>query len=63
MTDPEPLPEGHRLYSHPLVRISPHVSWSSPSTMRTTMQMFEENFRLYTSGQPLNGVVDTLAGY
>jgi phosphoglycerate dehydrogenase-like enzyme len=63
VTDPEPLPEGHRLYSHPLVRISPHVSWSSSSTMRTTMEMFEENFRLYTSGQPLNGVVDTLAGY
>ena len=31
--------------------------------MRTTMEMFEENFRLYTSGQPLNGVVDALAGY
>jgi phosphoglycerate dehydrogenase-like enzyme len=63
VTDPEPLPEGHRLYSHPSVRISPHVSWSSSSTMRTTMEMFEENFRLYASGRPLNGVVDTMAGY
>jgi phosphoglycerate dehydrogenase-like enzyme len=63
VTDPEPLPQGHPLYSHPRVRISAHNSWSSSSTMRTTMEMFEENFRLYASGQPLNGVVDTVAGY
>ena len=63
VTEPEPLPEGHRLYAHPLVRVSPHVSWSSSSTMQRSMELFEENFRLFTSGLPLNGVVDTLAGY
>ena len=28
--DPEPLPEGHWMYRHPKVRLSAHVSWSSP---------------------------------
>jgi len=63
VTDPEPLTEGHRLYAHPRVRISPHVSWSAPETPRRTMELFEENFRLYISQQPLNGIVDTTAGY
>lgn len=63
VTDPEPLPEGHRLYTHPQVRISPHVSWSAAETLRRTMELFEENFRLYVSNQPLNGLVDTTAGY
>ena len=45
VTDPEPLTEDHRLYAHPRVRISPHVSWSAPKTPRRTMELFEENFR------------------
>jgi phosphoglycerate dehydrogenase-like enzyme len=28
---PEPLPEGHWLYAHPQVHLSPHISWSSPA--------------------------------
>lgn len=26
VTTPEPLPDGHRLYSHPNVLVSPHIS-------------------------------------
>ena len=63
VTDPEPLPEGHPLYSHPRVRVSPHVSWSAPDTLRRTIEMFEENFRRHVTHRPLNGVVDTAAGY
>jgi phosphoglycerate dehydrogenase-like enzyme len=63
VTDPEPLSAGHPLYTHPNVRISPHVSWSAPETNRRSMQMFEENYRLYTARQPLLGLVDTMAGY
>ena len=33
VVDPEPLPTGHRLYGHDRVRLSPHVSWSSPRTL------------------------------
>jgi phosphoglycerate dehydrogenase-like enzyme len=63
VTDPEPLTEGHRLYSHPRARISPHLSWSSPETLRRSMELFEENFRLYQASQALSGLVDTEAGY
>ncbi len=63
VTDPEPLPSGHRLYSHPRARISPHVSWSSPVSGRRSVELFEENFWRYGKGEPLNGVVDTDEGY
>src|SRR5262245_57280538 len=29
VVDPEPLPAGHPLYTHPRVRLSPHISWSA----------------------------------
>jgi phosphoglycerate dehydrogenase-like enzyme len=63
VVEPEPLPAGHPLYSHPRVRLSPHVSWSSPQTMVRTMQLFVDNLARYRSGSPLLGVVDVAAGY
>src|SRR5260370_15434183 len=38
--DPEPLPEGHWLYSHPKVRLSAHVSWASPAGMARPPRVF-----------------------
>jgi len=61
--EPEPLPEGHWLFSHPAVRVSPHVSWSSPDTMAATVQLFVDNLRRYRRGEALHGVVDHEAGY
>ena len=61
--DPEPLPEGHWLYTHPSVRLSPHISWSSPSTMPRTLDLFVENLRRFRAGEVLSGLVDPLAGY
>jgi phosphoglycerate dehydrogenase-like enzyme len=63
VVDPEPLPSGHPLYSHPGVRVSPHISWSSPDTTQRTIELFIDNLRRYRSGQALHGVVDTAAGY
>jgi len=63
VVDPEPLPAGHPLYRHPKVRLSPHVSWSSPDTMQRTFDLFADNLRRYRAGEPLQGVVDTSAGY
>lgn len=63
VVEPEPLPAGHPFYSHPRVRLSPHISWSAPETARRTVELFIENFRRYRAGQPLEGVVDTAAGY
>ena len=61
--DPEPLPEGHWLYTHPGVRVSPHMSWSAANTMPRTLELFVENLRRYRAGQALRGVVDPVAGY
>jgi phosphoglycerate dehydrogenase-like enzyme len=61
--DPEPLPAGHPLYNHPKVRVSPHISWSAPSMLQTTLSIFVENVKRYRAGQPLEGVVDVEAGY
>ena len=61
--EPEPLPAGHWLYGHPKVRVSAHVSWSSPAGLRRTVELFIENLRRYVAGEPLQHVVDPRAGY
>ena len=61
--DPEPLPAGHPLYTHPKVRLTPHISWSSVATLERTIGIFAENLRRYEVGDPLQGVVDVDAGY
>src|SRR5207249_6974395 len=38
--DPEPLPSGHPLYTHPKVRLSAHVSWSAPDNLAPTLALF-----------------------
>jgi phosphoglycerate dehydrogenase-like enzyme len=63
VVDPEPLPAGHPLYTHPKVRLTPHISWSSPITMPRTMEIFLENLQRFRNGEPLEGLVDVDAGY
>ncbi|MBW2273170.1 MAG: hypothetical protein JRG96_07855 [Deltaproteobacteria bacterium] len=61
--DPEPLPEGHWLYTHPGVRLSPHISWSMPGAVERLLDTFAENLRHYLDDEPLVGVVDLERGY
>jgi len=61
--DPEPLPEGHWLYSHPRVRLSPHISWSAPGALERLFATFAENLRRWREGLPLEGRVDLERGY
>jgi phosphoglycerate dehydrogenase-like enzyme len=61
--EPEPLPEDHWLYTHPAVRLSPHISWSAPSTMPRTFDLFVDNVRRFRAGEALSGLVDPIAGY
>jgi phosphoglycerate dehydrogenase-like enzyme len=53
VTDPEPLPAGHPLYAHPNVRLSPHMSWSSPGTIDRLAGRFNENLARLIKGEPL----------
>ena len=62
-TDPEPPADGHWLFTHPSVRLSPHVSWSSPELHSGILQRCIENVRALAAGLPLAGVVDPIEGY
>jgi phosphoglycerate dehydrogenase-like enzyme len=63
VVEPEPLPEGHWLYTHPRVRLSPHISWSMPGAVEALFDTFAENLRRYRVGEPLEGRVDLARGY
>ncbi|MDD0813164.1 NAD(P)-dependent oxidoreductase [Curvibacter sp. HBC28] len=60
---PEPLPDGHRLYTHPAVRLSPHLSWSAGEVQQVTSAKVLDNLRRWLAGQPLLDVVDPAVGY
>ena len=61
----EPLPENHPFWDMDNVLISPHCTdrTHDPDWLDLSAQCFVENFRRYTSGQPLENVVDKKAGY
>ena len=61
--EPEPLPEGHWMYGHPKVRLTPHISWSAPGAFEMLLDRFLDNLRRWHDGEPLSGVVDVDAGY
>jgi len=61
--DPEPLPEGHWMYVHPGVRLSPHISWSMPGSTDLLVQTFVDNLESFLADEELVGVVDPAAGY
>ena len=63
VADPEPLPEGHWLFTHPQVRLSPHVSWSMPDAFSLLLDTFIENLGRYQRGESLAGQVDRTHGY
>ena len=62
-TEPEPLPAGHWMYSHPSVRLSPHVSWNWSGAFPAMYATFIDNLRLYLNDEPLLSVVNPADGY
>ena len=60
---PEPPPAGHWVYSHPKVRLSPHISWSNPALAARIVELSTDNVRRFAAGQPLEGVVDPVERY
>jgi phosphoglycerate dehydrogenase-like enzyme len=57
VTDPEPLPAGHPLWSAPNVLITPHIAGSSPGMMDRVMRLIGDQCRRYLAGEPLAHVV------
>ena len=58
VTDPEPLPPGHPLWTMENVIITPHASGHSPHADSRMFNLLCENVRRFTDGQPLLNVVD-----
>jgi phosphoglycerate dehydrogenase-like enzyme len=59
----EPLPAGHPFYKLENLLLSPHCADHTADWLEQAMQFFIEQFRRYSSGQPLHNVVDKRAGY
>lgn len=61
----EPPPEGHFVYTHPRVRLSPHISFSGPTTPATTEKVMLDNVAAFLRGdlEAMHGRVDREAGY
>jgi len=57
VTDPEPLPPGHPLWSLPNVFITPHVGASTPYSEREASRLVRAQSERYLLGQPLANVI------
>ena len=63
VTDPEPLPDGHPLWTAPNCLITPHAANTDAMARPHLMARIAENARRFAQGEPLLGVVDVDAGY
>ena len=63
VTDPEPLPPDHPLWTAGNVIITSHTSGRSDISMDRALDLFCENVRRYVNGLPLLHVVDKQRGY
>jgi phosphoglycerate dehydrogenase-like enzyme len=63
VTDPEPLPPGHPLWTHPRVIVTPHTAGGSPRRAERAIATFCENLRRLRAGEPLLALIDKQKGY
>lgn len=63
VTDPEPLPDGHALWSEPRALITPHSADTPEMILPLLAQRISENVRRFAAGEPLLGVVEPSLGY
>jgi phosphoglycerate dehydrogenase-like enzyme len=57
VTDPEPLPKDHPLWSAPNLLITPHIAGSSPRSMERAVAFVAEQVKRYQQGEELKNVV------
>ncbi|HEX4903865.1 MAG TPA: D-isomer specific 2-hydroxyacid dehydrogenase family protein [Acidimicrobiales bacterium] len=63
VTDPEPLPDGHPLWTEPRCLITPHTANTPEMVMPSIVERIRENVRRFGAGEPLIGTVDLELGY
>ena len=59
--DPEPLPAGHWLWTHPKIWLTPHIA--SMTQPETAVEALLDNLARYERGEPLVGLIDRARGY
>jgi phosphoglycerate dehydrogenase-like enzyme len=63
VTDPEPLPADHPLWTRPDCLITPHVGNTPEMAVPLLAERIRENTRRFGADEPLLGLVDPAAGY
>ena len=57
VTDPEPLPAGHPLWSAPGLLLTPHVAGAMTTAMSRVMVVVRDQLARYAAGEPLLNIV------
>ncbi|WP_210644090.1 D-isomer specific 2-hydroxyacid dehydrogenase family protein [Pseudomonas sp. Tri1] len=63
VTEPEPLPDGHPLYTHPGVRLSPHTSAISSNIRYEIADSFLANLERFLAGLAPENLANVQRGY
>lgn len=63
VTDPEPLPDNHPLWTHPKVVVTPHVSGNTEGEMDIAVEILVENMKRLEAGEGVVNEVDFRRGY
>ncbi|MEX3824291.1 NAD(P)-dependent oxidoreductase, partial [Paraburkholderia sp. BR14262] len=61
VADPEPLPPEHPFWTHPRVRLTPHIA--SATRPETAVDVVLDNIRRHRDGLPMLGLIDRTRGY
>ena len=57
VTDPEPLPAGHPLWSAPGLLLTPHLAGATTQTIPLAMAIVRAQLARYAAGEPLGNVI------
>jgi phosphoglycerate dehydrogenase-like enzyme len=63
VTDPEPLPKDHPLWTAPNTIVTPHVAGQSDLGIQPQLRLLRENLRRYVAGEKMLSVVGIERGY
>lgn len=63
VTDPEPLPDGHRLWNAKNIIITPHTADTPDQVIGLFSKRIDENVRAWLAGTQFIGLVDPALGY
>jgi D-3-phosphoglycerate dehydrogenase len=63
VTDPEPLPDGHPLWTEPRALITPHIANPAATLRRYLARHVQENVARFANGEALLSPIDPQAGY